>query len=222
MSRKRQNRACGGVCAALRGGRWAQPRRRRRPAQRPQRGGRSQRRLGRSSRAHVLARSRARALTCSRAHVFTCSRVHALTFPSCQHPRSERQPRRTLCAGLRTLESPRGLGPSGPRGPRSLGRGGGASNTWNHRRRDHVTSTSARPWQESPGCWKVSEASPRKPLTEAASRPAAEGGWGPRGARHTCSGRGRRAGGRLRPVVVFCRRGRGRPTEPEPRRPPLS
>lgn len=214
MSRKRQNRACGGVCAALRGGRWAQPRRRRRPAPRPQRRGRSQRRLGRSSRAHVLARSRA--------HALTCSRVHALTFPSCQHPRSERQPRRTLCAGLRTLESPRGLGPSGPRGPRSLGRGGGASNTWNHRRRDHVTSTSARPWQESPGCWKVSEASPRKPLTEAASRPAAGGGWGPRGARHTCSGRGRRAGGRLRPVVVFCRRGRGRPTEPEPGRPPLS
>lgn len=76
MSRKRQNRACGGVCAALRGGRWAQPRRRRRPARRPQRGGRSQRRLGRSSRAHVLGRSRARALTCSRAHVFTCSRAH--------------------------------------------------------------------------------------------------------------------------------------------------
>lgn len=177
-----------------------------------------------------LARSRACALTCSgahvlarsRAHALTCSSVHALTFPSCQHPRSERQPRRTLCAGLRTLESPRGQGPSGPRGPRSLGRWGGASNTWNHRRRDHVTSTSARPWQESPGCWKVSEASPRKPLTEAASRPAAGGGWGPRGARHTCSGRGRRAGGRLRPVVVFCRRGRGRPTEPEPGRPPLS
>lgn len=79
-----------------------------------------------------LARSRACALTCSgahvlarsRAHALTCSRVHALTFPSCQHPRSERQPRCTLCAGLRTLESPRGLGPSGPRGPRSLGRGG--------------------------------------------------------------------------------------------------
>lgn len=174
------------------------------------------------SRACALTCSRAHVLACSRAHALTCSRVHALTFPSCQHPRSERQPRRTLCAGLRTLESPRGLGPSGPRGPRSLGRGSGASNTWNHRRRDHVTSTSARPWQESPGCWKVSEASPRKPLTEAASRPAAGGGWGPRGARHTCSGCGRRAGGRLRPVVVFCRRGRGRPTEPEPGRPPLS